>query len=182
MKKWLKRILLGLCLVALLAWACSYLLPATTRIVHTVRIQAAPETLYPRLATLRRWPEWTAWNTNRFPDVQFEFRGPATGVGSTMIARGKSSGDGAVEITRADPARGVDYQLDFEHGRQIFLGSIICETNSGALDVTWTLQAKWAGHPLKRYVGLVLDPLMGGDMQQGLDNLKRECEAGDPTP
>ncbi len=182
MKKWFKRSLLGLIVLAVLAWACSYLLPATTRITRTARIRASPETLHSRLATLRRWPEWTAWNTNRFPDVQFEFRGPTTGVGATMIARGKSSGDGTVEITRADPARGVDYQLDFEHGRQIFLGSIACETNSGALDVTWTLQAKWAGLPLKRYVGLVLDRLMGSDMQIGLENLKRLAEAGEAQP
>ena len=176
MKKWLQRLLFGLLLVNGLAWACSYLLPATTRITRTVHIRTTPETLYPRLATLSRWPEWTAWNTNRFPDVQFEFRGPATGGGAIMLARGKSSGDGTVEITWADPARGVDYHLDFEHGRQLFLGSISYQTNAGALDVTWTLQADWAGRPIKRYLGLVLDPLMGGDLQQGLDKLKRLTE------
>ena len=42
--------------------------------------------------------------------------------------------------------------------------------------VTWTLDADLGRNPVKRWAGLALGALMGGDMEKGLANLKRELE------
>ena len=162
--------------VLLVLAAIGFVLPPRQTVVRRIVTTATPAQWFPQLATLQRWPEWTAWNTNRFPDLNMRFEGPDTGVGATMIADGRSSGDGAVKITDADPARGITYTLDFNHGAQLFTGTIRFTNAADGWLVTWTLDAELGRNPVKRWAGLALGALMGGDMEKGLANLKRELE------
>jgi hypothetical protein len=104
------------------------------------------------------------------------FEGAESGVGAVMIAEGKSSGNGIVKITRAEAGKGVWYELDFEHGTQLFQGAVTFEPVGGALKVMWHLETDLGANPLKRWGGLLLDKLMGGDMATGLANLKQKVE------
>ena len=175
MKLW-KKLLLGFGGLILTLLLAGWLLHSRQRIERSIILNGKPEAVFALTATLKRWPDWTAWTTNRFLDLTLRFAGPDTGLGATMIAAGKSSGDGTVKITAADLANGIAYTLDFNHGTQIFTGSIRHTNAPGGLCVAWTLEADLGMNPLKRWGGLALGSLMGGDMQQGLVNLKREVE------
>ena len=171
-RRWLLRVLAVLTTLLAAGW----LLPRQARVIRTMTMRAAPEAVFERVATLRRWPEWTAWTTNRFPDLVYRFTGPESGVGATLIATGQSSGDGTVTLTRAVPAEGVAYTLDFNHGTQRFDGAIDFANTPEGLRVTWTLTADLGGNPLKRWGGLAMGTLMGGDMKEGLAKLKVQVE------
>ena len=175
MKLWRKLLLglMGLIAVVILA---GWLLPAKQHIEHSIVVRGKPEEVFNLVATLKRWPAWTAWSTNRFPDMKLRFEGAESGVGATMIANGKSSGDGMVKIIKADPASGIAYTLDFNHGMQIFAGAIRYTNTPGGLRVTWTLDADLGANPLKRWAGLAMGSLMGGDMEHGLAKLKVHVE------
>ena len=177
MKLW-KKLPLGLLALVVLFVGVGCFLPSRARVERSLNIRATPEALFPRVATLTRWPEWTAWTTNRFPDMRTKFSGAASGVGAMMMAEGKSSGDGTVTITRAEPATGIGYDLDFEHGTQLFHGSITFNTANNETKVAWVIETDMGANPFKRWAGLVLDKLMGGDMASGLENLKRQAESG----
>jgi len=176
MKLWKKLILglLGLMAVLLLA---GWLLPSRHRIERSIILNGRPEEVFALTATLKHWPNWTAWTTNRFSDLTLRFNGPDEGVGATMVAAGKSSGNGTVVITSANPAKGITYNLDFNHGTQAFAGAIRYANTSDGLRVTWTLEANLGANLLKRWAGLAMGLLMGVDMEQGLANLKRRVEA-----
>lgn len=176
MKLW-KKLLLGLLALVVLFAVLGCFLPSRARVERSLSIGATPETLFPQVATLTRWPEWTAWTTNRFADMRIKFSGPTSGVGAVMLAEGKSSGSGTVTITRAEPAKGVCYDLDFEHGTQLFHGSITFDTTNDETKVTWVIETDMGANPFKRWAGLVLDKLMGGDMAAGLANLKQQVES-----
>ena len=175
MKLW-KKLLLGLLGFVVVLILAGWLLPSKQRIKRNIVIRGSSDDVFSRIASLKRWPDWTAWTTNRFPDMTLRFDGPDTGVGATMVAAGKSSGDGTVKLTQADPAGGIAYTLDFNHGVQVFSGAIRYTNCSGGLRVTWTLEANLGANPLKRWAGLAMGSLMGGDMEQGLANLKRRVE------
>lgn len=177
MKLW-KKLLLGLLALAVLFIVVGFFLPSRARVERSLNMTATPDAIFPRVATLTRWPEWTAWTTNRFPDMQMKFQGASSGVGAVMMAEGKSSGNGTVTITRAEPAKGIWYDLDFEHGTQLFHGSITFDTTNGGTKVAWLIETDMGANPFKRWAGLVLDKLMGGDMASGLENLKRQAESG----
>ena len=176
MKLW-KKLLLGVLAFGVLFIVVGFFLPSRARVERSINLRATPESVFPRLATLKRWPEWTAWTTNRFPDMRTKFEGAESGVGAVMMAEGKSSGNGVVKIARAEPSRGVWYDLDFEHGTQLFHGSITFEPTSGGLQVSWAIETDMGANPLKRWAGLFLGKLMGGDMASGLSNLKKQVEA-----
>lgn len=175
MKRW-KKIILGVLAAVGLFIVAGFLLPARVHVERSAVMNARPEAVFPYVATLKRWPEWTAWTTNRFPDMKTRFEGTESGVGAVMIAEGKSSGNGTVTITRAEATKGVWYELDFEHGTQLFHGAVTFEPSSGALKVMWRLETDMGTNPLKRWAGLLLDKLMGGDMATGLANLKQQVE------
>ncbi len=175
MKLW-KKLLFGFVGIVCVLISASWLLPSQRRIERSILTRGKAEDVFGLVATLKRWPEWTAWTTNRFPDLTMRFEGPEIGVGATMVAAGKSSGDGTVTITTADSASGIDYTLDFNHGTQVFAGSIHYSNASDGLRITWTLDADLGANPLKRWGGLAMGALMGGDMEQGLGNLKRRVE------
>ena len=134
------------------------------------------DAVYPQIAALKRWAEWTAWTVARFPDMKTRFEGPESGVGAVMIAEGKSSGNGTVTVTRADPSKGVWYDLDFEHGTQLFRGAITLDPSAEGLMVSWSIETEMGWNPLKRWGGLFLGSLMGGDMSEGLAKLRRSVE------
>ena len=152
------------------------ILPRCHTVERHIVTTATPARLFPRVATLKRWPEWTAWSTNRFPDMTLRFEGAESGVGAKMIAAGKSSGDGTVTIVEADPTSGIAYALDFNHGMQVFAGAIRYTNTPDALRVTWTLDAALGVNPLKRWAGLAMGSLMGADMERGLAKLKVHVE------
>lgn len=171
MKLW-KKLLLGLLALAVLFVVVGFFLPSRARVERSLNMRTTPDAIFPRVATLSRWLEWTAWTTNRFPDMQMKFSGATSGVGATMIAAGKSSGDGTVKIVQADPTSGIAYTLDFNHGMQVFAGAIRYTNTPDGLRVTWTLDADLGANPLKRWAGLGMGSLMGGDMEHGLAKLK----------
>lgn len=176
MKLW-KKLLIALFAFVIVVVLIGFILPAHVRVERRVTIRAKPEVVFARIATLRRWQEWTAWTTNRFPDMTLRFEGPDSGAGTVMIAAGKSSGDGKVTITRVEPANGIDYELDFNHGTQIFQAAISFEpVGDDDLKVIWSYEADLGRNPFKRWAGLMFDRLMGGDLEAGLINLKRLSE------
>ena len=175
MRLW-KKVLLGSFGLVVVLILIGWLLPSQRRIERSILTRGKVEDVFGLVATLKRWPEWTAWTTNRFSDVTMRFEGPDNGVGAIMVAAGKSSGDGTVTITTADPESGIDYTLDFNHGTQVFAGAIHYSNASDGLRITWTLDADLGANPLKRWGGLAMGSLMGGDMEQGLGNLKRRVE------
>ena len=104
------------------------------------------------------------------------FDGPDSGIGAVMVAAGKSSGDGKVTITRAEPANGIAYELDFNHGTQVFQCAITFESHEDNLKVVWSYEANLGRNPLKRWAALAFDSLMGSDLEAGLANLKHLAE------
>ena len=171
MKLW-KKLLLGLLALLVLCLGIGFFLPAKRHIEHSIVVRGKPEEVFNLVATLKRWPDWTARTTNRFPDMTLRFDGAESGVGATMIAAGKSSGDGTVTIVEADPTSGIAYALDFNHGMQVLAGAIRYTNTPDSLRVTWTLDADLGVNPLKRWAGLAMGSLMGGDMEHGLARLK----------
>jgi len=175
MKLW-KKLLLGLLALLVLFVAIGFFLPVKQHIERSIVVRGKPEEVFNLVATLKRWPDWTAWTTNRFQDMTLRFEGAESGVGATMIAAGKSSGDGTVKIVEADPTSGIAYTLDFNHGLQVFAGAIRYTNMPDGLRVKWRLDADLGLNPLKRWGGLAMGSLMGGDMEHGLERLKVHVE------
>jgi len=172
----LKKVILVVLLIPIVLVLVSLALPSSYKVERTLVIKAKPETVFTLVNTLKQWPEWSAWTVARYPDMQITYSGPEAGVGATYSWSGKSSGDGSLKIASSDPQTGITYDLDFEHGKYVSKGVLSLRPVEEAVEVKWTNQGELGWNPVSRYFGLLMDRMMGPDMETGLRNLQRRVE------
>ena len=172
----LKSVLLALIAVLAVLVVIGFLLPASYHVERSVTMRAKPEDIFHHLHTLKTWPEWTAWNQQRFPDMKAGFSGPAAGAGATYDWDGKDVGRGCITLTAADPKKGVEYDLNFEDGAMLSKGSVTMAPAGDDVKVTWINEGRLGSNPINRYFGLMMDRMMGPDFEKGLTNLKQKLE------
>lgn len=175
--KALKTIVLVVLLLPIALVLAAFLLPSTYRVERSQLIKAPSDAVFAQINTLKTWPEWTAWTVARYPDMKVSFEGPDSGVGATYSWDGKSSGQGVLKLTRAEPGKGVWYDLDFDHGKFKSTGGLILEPAGDSVKVTWFNEGNLGANPVSRYFGLMMDKMMGPDFATGLLNLKQKVEA-----
>ena len=174
----LKLLLAVLLALAVVLTAISFFLPTQWRVERSIVIRAAPEAIYPSIANLRAWESWSPWNRDKDPTLQISYEGPAQGVGAISRWTGEKMGRGRLEVTASDPGRGMVYDLTMEGGAFKAQGSIVLEPVTGGTKVTWADSGQMGKNPLSRYFILLLDPMIGPDLQKGLDTLKETLEKG----
>lgn len=175
MKSALKKVVFAILLLPILLIAVSFFLPSRYRVERSVLVTAKPEAIFPLLNELRRWPEWTAWTTNREPSLVYTQSGPASGVGAVQSWTA-NSGNGTIKLTASDPAKGIGYELNFNEGRFVATGRIEMAAVEAGTRVTWTTEGDLGANPVGRYLGLLMDKMMGVDFELGLANLKSRFE------
>lgn len=98
-----KRVLLTLVFVVVALAAIAYALPSHYRVVRTVDIDAPPSKIYPLVAEVRAWKQWSAWN-QRDPNMEIVYAGPPSGVGAQWNWKSKSEGNGEADRRRGRSA------------------------------------------------------------------------------
>ena len=175
--KIVRKILLGLLILIVLFVAVGYMLPGSFKVERSVVINAKPEVLYPYVASLK--DGWTQWNpfAEQDPGMVISYSGPDTGVGATSSWVSKKMGEGTQTITKADTATGVETTLAFDHGQYQMQGVIAFAPVDGGTKVTWTSGGDWGKqHLMFRYMGLMMNKMMGKTFEKGLQNLKTKAE------
>jgi hypothetical protein len=81
-----------------------------------------------------------------------------------------------MKITGSDQAKGITYDLDFEHGRYLSKGDLTFQPSGDSLTLTWINSGNLGWNPVSRLFGLLMDKMMGGDMETGLKNLQKAAE------
>jgi hypothetical protein len=174
--KTFKKVLLVLAGLVAALLIVGLLLPGSYRVERSVVIQAKPDAVFTKVNTLKHWPEWTAWTVARFPDMKLNFTGPEAGVGAVYSWTGKTSGSGTLKLTRSEPSKLIAYDLDFEHGKYLSKGEISFVAEGEMVAVKWSNAGDLGANPVNRWFGLLMDRMMGPDLQTGLENLKRQAE------
>jgi uncharacterized protein YndB with AHSA1/START domain len=174
----LKKILLGLvALVVVLVIALVVAVstrPDDFRVSRSAVIPAAPEVVFASVNDLHKWEAWSPW-AKLDPNSKVTFAGPEEGAGSSMAWAGNDEvGEGKMTITESKPAELVLLKLEFI---KPFEGTstteFIFKPEDGGTLVTWTMSGKnnFIGKAFSLFVDC--DKMMGGQFEQGLDNLKK---------
>jgi hypothetical protein len=174
--KIVKRILIVILVLVVLLVVVGFFLPSHYRVERSVTVRAKTDAIYAQISNFRNWLQWTAWNQTKYPDMQVKFDGAESGVGASYSWEGKSTGQGNIKLTRADPDKGIAYDLDFEHGKYKSWGTITTEAAGDSVKVTWSNEGDLGANPINRYFGLMMDKMMGPDFEAGLNTLKRKVE------
>jgi effector-binding domain-containing protein len=88
---------------------------------------------------------------------------------------GEEMGNGAMTSTEYQPGKLLAYDLSFDEGKFMSKGKITIEAGDSC-KVTWTDEGDLGYNPISRYMGLLMDRMMGPDFEKGLAKLKKVAE------
>ncbi len=173
------KIVLGIIVALVVALLIGgMLLPSEQYVERSALIAADQAEVFSLVSDYRQFNTWSPWAA-RDPDTEYEFSGPATGVGSTMSWRSEdpSVGNGMQEIVAIEPATMVRSKLTFEGFDEPSYATFKLEPTDSGTRVTWSFDAN-LDSMLGRYMGLMMDKWVGADYEQGLARLKEVAEKG----
>ncbi|HEY6167465.1 MAG TPA: SRPBCC family protein [Verrucomicrobiae bacterium] len=174
--KSLKRLFIFLIILVLALVVVSQFLPGSYHVERSIAIKARPEAVYPWVANLKKWQEWSAWTTEKFPQMKTSYEGPEEGVGAISKWDDPKAGDGTMTVTKADPAKGVEFDLSFHKGTFQSKGALLFSVSGDETRVTWTTDGTISRNPLHRFFGLAMEKMMAPDFEAGLGKLKQKVE------
>ncbi len=178
--RWLTRGVLVLAVLFVVFAGVGLLLSDTISLAVQTNIQATPEEIYPWVANLSRWKEWTAWNTRDNPDIHYQYEGPDEGVGAVQRWTEPGKMKGRMEITDAAVSAEdafVVYKLWFDDNPDPATGRFdIVALPDGSSRVTWSCRIELSMNPVERYLGLFLEGWIRQDFERGLAGLRQELE------
>ncbi|MEO0371640.1 MAG: SRPBCC family protein [Pseudomonadota bacterium] len=176
--KTLVRLLAGLVVLIAILAGVGMLLPREVTVERSAVINAPAGDIYPRVANLEAFQEWSPW-ADLDPDARFTFNDIPEGLGAKMEWASDSPevGNGTMEITEATENEALTLALEFGDmgGGEAYWSF---DEEGEATSVTWGIVADMGAGPIGRWFGLKMDDWVGADYEKGLVNLKTAVEGG----
>ena len=172
--KWLLGVVVVLAAVVLVG---GMLLPSAFTVERSATVNASPDKVYALVADPKRCKDWGAWN-QRDPAMQITYSGPPSGVGAVWEWKSKSEGDGRMTFTVAEPGKRVGFDLFFPDFGTTSHGELSFSPEGSGTKVVWTMKGEMGSNPMWRWMGLLMDRMVGKDFDTGLANLGKLAASG----
>ncbi len=175
--KLLKRILISLVVLVVVITVIGFFLPREVQVERQVIIQAPPQVVFDRVSDMTRFNDWSPWH-GLDPDANYQFSGPASGVGARMswTSDKPEVGSGSQEIVDVTAPGYVAIKLDFGDQGQADSYYRIRDYQGGS-ELTWGFKVDMGNDIVGRYLGLMMDSLVGTEYEKGLAKLKTQLES-----
>lgn len=165
-----------LLILLLLLIGIGLLLPSSANVERSIVIDAPAAEVFPHLNSMRAFHAWSPW-ADIDPDTRYEFPGPDEGIGSRMTWHSGNDqvGHGSQEITDSVTNRRVETRLAFgDKGNGT--ATFVLEPEGAGTRVRWQFDTRFGWDLFGRYVGLMLDGMIGAAYDEGLRRLKAMIE------
>jgi hypothetical protein len=179
---WIRRAGVALAAVVVAVIGAAYFLPREPEVTRRIEIAAPADKLFPLVADLRHFPEWSPWFVAD-PATAITFTGPLDGAGQTLSWKSASPqvGWGKMTVATTDPSRSAEILVDFADQGTATSWFRLEPAEEGKTTVTWGIRTDLGFSPLNRYSGLWIDGVVGPDFERGLARLKALAEAPPKT-
>lgn len=183
-----KKLFFSLLIFFVLLFLISFALPQKQHVERSIHIAAPSTKIYPYLANPKLFNQWSPWS-NLDPDIKVEYAGPEAGKGAGMSWQSEQPnvGTGSWVITDAVENESLNVDMDFgDQGRATSFFHLQpssqqnVETNAaksaGKTKVTWGFDVDAGNNPMMRWMGLMMDKMVGSEYAKGLETLKEMME------
>jgi uncharacterized protein YndB with AHSA1/START domain len=170
----LKNTIIGAAVIFVVVTLGGYLLPAKYEASRSIDINAPLDLVFSYVNNPRKGESWSPWLAAD-PTTKVTYNDVAEGQGAAYTWTGENSGEGKATITESSLNQKIVMALDFKD--QGLATAVWTFTPSGSgVKATWALQGDAGMNPLARYVGLMIDSLIGPVFEDGLTRLKKVAE------
>jgi uncharacterized protein YndB with AHSA1/START domain len=173
-----KKVLVGFVALVSVLLAAIAAAPSTYRVERSVRIGAAPQAVYERIADLHRWRDWSAW-ARVDPGMEESFGGAPSGAGAEYTWSSRSRiGAGRMSIVEARPGERIAIRMELTRPLESTSAmELRLSPEDGGVRVRWEMHGQ-RGFAVRAAALLArLDAMLGRDLDEGLEALKRISEA-----
>ena len=173
----LKRLLIGLMLLAAAFLTVVWFQPDEYRLTRTTAIVAPAARVFEQVNDLKKWDDWSPW-AKLDPNAKISFEGPLVGPGAMFHWSGNDKvGAGTMTITESKPNQRIATRTDFTRP---FEGSsnsdFIFSPSGNQTNVIWTMSGT------QNFIGkaiclvMSMEQTVGPDFERGLAQLKQVAE------
>ncbi len=165
-------------LVILAIWLVAALFISKEYTVEkTMMINMPTAKVFDYVKYLKNQNEYSKWGSMD-KNMKMNFTGTDATVGFTSSWEGNSKvGKGAQEIKKITEGKKIDYEIRFEKPMKDVAAAVMSTDSMGPNQtmVKWSISGKMK-YPMN-VMGLIMDKMIGGDLETGLTNLKAKMEA-----
>jgi effector-binding domain-containing protein len=172
---WTLAILVLLVLIA-------YLLPGSYKVERSIAIKSGTDMPYLLASNFNLWHLWAPWTKETDTTAVFTISGETGKAGSGWSWVGDEFGQGEMVISELIQGKVIRYNLAFDHGKYKSVGEFKFEQAGDSCIVTWIDQGELGLNPLSRYMGLLMNKMMGPDFEKGLAKMKIVAESRSEWP
>lgn len=170
----LKNTLIGAAVIFVVMALGGYLFPAKYEASRSIEISAPVELVFSYVNNPQKGESWSPWLASD-PSTKVAYNDIAEGPGAGYTWNGQNSGEGKATITESIPNQKIVMTLDFKDQGLATAVWTFAPSGTG-VKATWALQGDAGKNPLARYVGLMMDSLVGPMFEDGLTRLKKVAE------
>lgn len=176
----IQKFAIALVAVVLFSIGLGLLLPREWKVEQHIVINDSSSRIHPYVFDLKRWQEWSVWTRAMDPHVRHTYEGQQDGVGAKWSWLGPTMGHGQMEITAADPTRGVELAQAIESDVVTAHATLVYTPQGNSTKVTWTDEGTLpvlVGGFFRR----VVEERLAADLASSLQKLKSTVEALPPV-
>ncbi len=175
--KLVKIVFLGIIAVIGSIFVVGFFLPQTVSVERSIIIKSSSESVFPYVNSMKAFHTWSPW-AKLDPKATVEYFGPDSGVGAGMSwnSKDKRVGKGRQVIVESQPNRYVKTELSFDDKSTGYAYWRIEEAD-GSVVVVWGFDMDFGMNPIMRYLGLMMDDMLGKLYVAGLTDLKMRVES-----
>lgn len=160
----------------LLVLLVAVFLPSRAHVERTIVVAAHAATVFALVNDFEQIDKWSPWSAAD-PNARFDISGPPRGVGARIEWRGSIVGEGSQTITASVPFTRVENRLRLGGRGEATTTFTLSEDGAGVTTVVWAFDRDFRLNLPARYVGLMLDRVVGSDYEKGLARLKTMAES-----
>ena len=147
-------------------------LPAEYTVSRSISTTAPPAIVFANVNDLKAWDAWEPWS-NMDPTIEIRYSKSAIGEGASYSWTSENSGHGTTSITASEMPNRIATRIDFDGGGGD--GEFLFEPEGAGTKITWSMRGDLP-YPTGRYFGPLMDSMVGGAFEDGLQRLKTQSE------
>ncbi|RAW00864.1 SRPBCC family protein [Pseudochryseolinea flava] len=172
-----KKILIGLGILVVLLVVVSFFLPSKIHVERSLIINASQETVYGLVVDLKKWDQWSAWH-KMDPNMKVTYADKSEGAGASYSWSSEDSnlGDGTIKIAEAVPYDKITLEMYFGGSPEPSWGGWTFEKTQEGTKATNTMDMDAGMNPFMRWMGTMMDAMVGPQFDKSLNSLKEVAE------
>jgi len=176
--KVLKKIVIVLAGIVGLAVLISFFLPSEVVVQRSTEINASAATVYAQVNNLKSWEAWDPWHAKEPEMGGSVYSGPEAGVDAKHCwdSENPDIGKGCLTIIESDENSSIKTMLEFDDHAPGY-GNWSFEETDGVTSVTWAMNMDMGMNVIAKFMGLMMDGMLGPDFESGLAKLKEVAES-----